>query len=335
MADASSFGPSVFTGSGFQDPLNWRSSLENYIEYKGIDDISKKVALFKLRLADSARDWLTTLPADKKDTFAHLLAAFLDRFQPRELEKYRFAKDLFNQKQLEGQSVDTFVTDLKKKAVLVGMDAKSQVWAALNGLLPPISAYVLEHSPESLDDVLRHARVAEMTRCSIGTPDDRVSKQLEQLAQQMTVLNNRMSVMTTSAVEDRKNDISPSHHVSFRDRRSRSPSPYGTAENQNRTPPRTPDAVRRKECTQPYEFRRPQNWPPRNTSQYRDQPARFFNHSGQTSTGQTMREQLGCSRCGLRSGHANPLYCAMINKECYTCGKKGHSFRVCRSSKQY
>jgi predicted NAD/FAD-binding protein len=88
----------------------------------------------------------------------------LETFQPTELEKFRFAKELFDLKQQPEQSVDAFITQIKVKVALVGMDAKSQMWAALNGLLPHISAYVIEHAPEFFDDILKHARIVEMTR---------------------------------------------------------------------------------------------------------------------------------------------------------------------------
>ena len=82
------------------------------------------LALFKLRLSGHARDWLVTVPDAQKDTFEHLSTAFLERFQPKELEKYKFAKDLFNVRQETFESVDEYITKLRKKAALVGLDSK-------------------------------------------------------------------------------------------------------------------------------------------------------------------------------------------------------------------
>jgi hypothetical protein len=96
------------------------------VAYKGLNE-ENQLALFKLRLGETARDWLMALPDDNKDTFAHLSAAFLARFQPKEIEKYKFTRDLFNQKQKPGQSVDAYVTDLRTKAAIVGLDAKSLI----------------------------------------------------------------------------------------------------------------------------------------------------------------------------------------------------------------
>jgi len=86
------------------------NTLNDYIAYKGVDD-DKPSALFKLRLSGHARDWLVTVPDAHKDTFEHLSIAFLARFQPKELEKYKFAKDLFNVRQESFESVDEYITN--------------------------------------------------------------------------------------------------------------------------------------------------------------------------------------------------------------------------------
>jgi hypothetical protein len=77
------------------------------------------------------------LPDDQKDTFEHLTTAFLERCEPKELEKYRYAKEPFSQKQEAAETVDSFVTKLRKKAEIAGLDVKAQIFAALNGLRPP------------------------------------------------------------------------------------------------------------------------------------------------------------------------------------------------------
>ena len=328
MAESLTIGPSLFDGSSSQDPQMWISGLQDFIKYKGLDD-DKSLALFKLRLSSNARTWLTTLPAGKQDTFGHLKTAFLERFQPQELEKFRFAKELFNQKQQPGQSVDSFITDLKSKASLVDMDAKSQLWAALNGLLPHISAYVLEHTPESLDDVLRHARVVEMTRGSANhTTDDCISKQLDSLAQQMSSLTTKMNSMTTAAISNSSNNNS--RHVTFNEPRSRSISPARYDSNQQINA----------RNVQPR---------PRNDAWQHNQRFNYQSNSyTQRPTGPTyqqqqpdlsrfppqQQQQQPCGRCGRVRGHTNPLLCAALNYTCHHCGKPGHSYRVCRNRQQ-
>jgi hypothetical protein len=330
MAESFSLGPPIFNGTLSQDAKTWLSSLEHFTAYKGIDN-DKKLALFKLRLGETARDWLTTLPAEKQNNFDNLKAAFLERFQPKELEKFRFAKDIFNQKQQPGQTVDAFITELKVKAAVVGMDAKSQLWAALNGLLPQISAYVVEHSPDNVDDVLKYARIAEMTRgITISTSDD-MSLKLEQLTQQMTFLTTQMSSMTAAAIDSRERADTAEKRVTFREQRSRSNSPFRadvTAEAQ------THHQIFRNASninggTQNRTGQRyVQNWQ-RRDNQRPQAPQRF--DSQQNYNSRVTDVQQTCTRCGRAGGHSNPLYCPMLNQTCFSCGKPGHSYRVCRS----
>jgi hypothetical protein len=219
MAEAA-FGPTVFTGSCEQDPEAWHNSLLDYIEFKAIPD-DKRLSFFKLRLADGAKDWLNALPATQKDTFDNLTAAFLARFKPKDLEKYRFAKELLNLRQTTDQSVDQFITILRRKAALAAADEKTQVYSALNGLIPTISGYVLEHNPKTLDDVLTHARVAELTRVMpVGNADD-ITKHLAKITEGMSRLDRTVSNLTTANVYKREASASPGRRqVSFDDERT-------------------------------------------------------------------------------------------------------------------
>ena len=330
MAESMPIGPPTFDGSSAQNPQAWVDCLENFIAYKGLDD-DKQLALFKLRLTHTAHNWLTALPANRQDTFAHLKAAFLERFQPRELEKFRFAKELFTQKQQPGQSVDSYVTDIQLKASFVGMDAKSQLWAALNGLLPHISSYVVERSPENLDDLLKYARIAELSRAGEKTDQTCISKQIDVLTQQMSVLMDKVVNKTTAAVREDKRDTND-RHVTFYDGRSRSPSPY--FERRNKTPQRSLDSSRRFDETkhQPDDYR-PTTYTRQNSTP-RGYQTQFSNYRQPSAPAQTTPTR--CGRCGNPAGHTNPQYCPMIGKACYNCQKLGHSRKMCRSKiRQY
>jgi hypothetical protein len=190
--------------------------------------------LFKLRLGDIARGWLIALPDAQKDTFAHFSTAFLARFKPQDIEKYIFARDLFNQKQQAGQSVDAYITDLKTKAAIVGLDAKSLLYVAISGLRSDLVTYVVQRSPTTLDELLTHARVAELSRAhEVTQTDDKVIKQLDQLSQQMSILTAKMSSMTTATVDSQRSVTPSDRHVTFRENRSRSTSPYSRQESRN------------------------------------------------------------------------------------------------------
>jgi hypothetical protein len=335
MAESCSFGPSLFTAAPSQDPKVWLASLRDYVAYKGLDE-GKQLALFKLRLGETARDWLMALPDDNKDTFAHLSAAFLARFQPKDIEKYKFARDLFNQKQKPGQSVDAYVTDLRTKAAIVGLDAKSLLYVAISGLSSDIVTYVVQRSPATLDELLTHARVAELSRAhESARADDVVSQRLEHLSQQMCLLTEKMSSMTTATVENRRSrpPTPVDRHVTFSEQRPRSTSPYRREDaayrSASQSPPRQPRGNDYSQYNRQRDWRQPNPTATNQQWQYKDN--RAFNNVRQYTPSRQQNPTF-CSRCGRANGHPNPLFCPMINKECFTCGKRGHSFKLCRSN---
>jgi hypothetical protein len=52
----------------------------------------------------------------------------------------------------------------------------------------------------------------------------------------------------------------------------------------------------------------------------------------QTAGNQAAARQQ-CSRCG-RAAHQNDLYCPMRDRQCFSCGKRGHAYRMCRGGRQ-
>jgi hypothetical protein len=220
------------------------------------------------------------------------------------------------------------------------MDAKSHVWTALNGLLPQISAYVIERSPQTLDDVIKFARIAEMTRCSsTARSDDAVIDQLEKLSQQMLQLTTKVSTMTTAAVNDAQFATQATRHVSFAEQRSRSISP----QRQNKIPPHSPQNDRH--FTRPQAAVTSQNrqswdsigrdsqfqpkFQPRNSRQANG----FHPSTRQTFVQHQSQLPQSCNRCGPNA-HSNPLYCPMINKPCFSCQKLGHAASMFRMKVQ-
>ena len=63
-----------------------------------------------------------SLPDAQKDTFEHLSTAFTVRFQPKKVDKFRYARELFHDKQEADETVDQFITKLRKKALVVELD---------------------------------------------------------------------------------------------------------------------------------------------------------------------------------------------------------------------
>jgi predicted solute-binding protein len=87
------------------------------------------------------------LPAAARVDFDTLKASFLSRFQPRKLEKYCFATELFKDMKGETQTVDDYLTNLRYKASIAGINPQLLTFVCISGLKPEIKSYVLEHKP--------------------------------------------------------------------------------------------------------------------------------------------------------------------------------------------
>jgi hypothetical protein len=133
MADGS-VKPPVFSGKPDDDADGFVRAFDRYIKYREITDNGKKLNLFAVLLKDNAADWYDALSETSKDTFAHLSEAFAARYQSPDSLKYKCANDLFTKKQAETESVDEYVTRLRKLARLIGADDRILTFAVINGL---------------------------------------------------------------------------------------------------------------------------------------------------------------------------------------------------------
>jgi Retrotransposon gag protein len=332
----------LFFGNVGDDVTIWLNCLKDFIQFKTIV-ADKQLSLFKLRLAGPAQAWMTSLPDGQKDTFEHLETAFQTRFQPKELEKFKYAKELFNERQLPGQSVDEFITQIRKKSTIAGVDNSTLAFIIINALTPNISSYVLENEHDTIEKILQHARVAELTRSSAPSyTEGAVSQQISTLTEQVSRLNQKIAGLSIAVVDD-----SPmKRQVSFEDVRGRSQSPmhretrersgdrererypyqrnqYGENRERSNFRHQNDSANKNQQFSRPSfrNYQRPEQNMGNDRSSYR---------SGPTSVDR-QRSTNTCATCGYAS-HANPLYCSMLNKRCYKCQAVGHGSRVCRAS---
>jgi len=94
MAEDRTLLPDRFSGAPKEKTAEFWRRLETYLEYKRSDN-GDKLRLATAVLVLTARDWLQNLPEERKDTFAHLKAAFAEKFiQPARVLKcyYRVQK---------------------------------------------------------------------------------------------------------------------------------------------------------------------------------------------------------------------------------------------------
>jgi hypothetical protein len=248
----------------------------------------------------------------------------LERYKPKELEKYRYAKELFSQKQEASESVDSFVTKLRKKAEIAGLDVRAQIFAALNGLRPESASFVLEHPPlDALDDVLKHARLAEITRDTIGrASENTVVQHLSCISDEMAQMNAKLSQMTTAAATQ---GDTVSCNAFNEKRQQQRPQSGGNAGSPFRAE-RQQASGNRGFQNQGRTDRPPTMASARGAGAQMQQPQAAVKQAAAAA------RQHG-TRCG-RAPHQSDLYCPMRDRTCFSCGKRGHAYRMCRSGRQ-
>ena len=309
MTEATSMLPN-FSGTGDHNAADWLSLLNDYVAYKGLNEATR-LSFFKLKLSQVARNWLLALPDAQKDTFDHLATAFNQRFAPRELDRHKLVTELFNVRQKADESVDAYIAKVARRAQILNIGDQMAVHAAKNGLLPPISAYVLENQANTLDEVLQHARVAEVTRASPFKTENELQHQIAKLSDEVLAISAQMNRLTTAAVRERE------------------PSPMKTTRNVTFAPQQGPSTSRRYEQTY---YRPRQNRQPFN-GQSPSQPR----EGDQDNTQDGERPTQGnlatndCHRCARRNGHPQGVPCPMMGQACFRCGKLNHAARCCRS----
>jgi len=71
------------------------------------------------------------------------------------------ASEMLNRMQLPGESVDTYVTNIRKFARAVGVEGDQLRYAIQRGLRPALLAHVIQSQPSTVYELIRAARVAE------------------------------------------------------------------------------------------------------------------------------------------------------------------------------
>lgn len=294
--ESSSLIPPKFTGTG--DVESWIYAFENYCFYKGETD-QRRCALLPLLLSEQAFDWFQILDASKKMQYSTLRAALIERFGNSPLTRHKTARQLFERKQGNGESVDTYVAQMLKLASSLGDDRQQfALYAIVSGLRPQIATYVAQNRPQTIQELLEHGRVAELTTTE-RTDEPVLIKAVADLKSEIAKLGTSMQQSSTNAsasafqpticpVNQRfDNPEQPQRRTNTRDNQSYNQGP-----------------------------RRRQQW---NSGMPR-QPT-----SGHGSTGLSE-----CLRCGLF--HTHPQSCRALGATCFYCGKLNHFRSKCRAA---
>ena len=317
-AASDSVKPPSYCGKTDEDADSFMKQFKRYAVYREIEaDDGKQLKLFSVILKESASDWLDALPNASKDTFAHLKEAFEQRYQTTTAIKYRSAKDIFARKQAVNESVDDYVTKMRRLGGLINVPDNILCFAIINGLKPYIASHVTQANPDSVSSILEAARLAELTAPAAASFDDSaICKQMSEMQSEMRRLGQRLDRATTVSVSPSRSPTPERRSVSF----DVSPTkPFSGQQQRQQLVGR--DSHRGGRFKQDGQRWQQQQQQPQQQRYAPRQDARDpFN---QTSTGQ-------CSRCGRN--HAPHNFCPAKNKLCNFCQKPNHFAVVCRAA---
>lgn len=323
-----------FKGEGTSDARMWLDRFTRLARIKGWNR-EQKLAHFPLFLAhnSAASRWYDGLPQDLQTNWANLSDAFTERFQPTEGKRLTLLYEFQNRKLQPGESVDTFMDDIRAKGNLLDKNENDLIDTIVMNLPPNLKSYVVSRDPDTIQDVIRHTRMAESlygqeTPATVNATmlDDLCDKICNKLATRsdLNVLNNATLQNSSSSpsVDELEQFEPPPEGYRPPPRAYRPPASYQPPQRyqgrqQSYRPPPQP---RRLPPTQS----RPSAAPP-------SQGHRLPPYSGPYRAGQSFTSQnITCFRCG---GNHYATSCRHIGSQCRFCKIFGHLQRVCRRAR--
>ena len=317
--------PDHFRGLDTEDAVAWMRDLEHWGAFKNMNN-EKILGLMPLLLKDGARLWFDALHNDIRGDFRRVREAFLEQYRRDRATRWRDAASVWATTQQPHQSVDSYLTDIQKKAMKTAMTDEQLRFSVIHGLRPDIRQMVVQHDPETLADVTRWAKIAESSRMedASSTGVDSLLRKLEERLDQIQI----REVGSTNPSAERRGSVSPARRVSF-------------ASDTTAPATRSPSLVRRSFSSVGTNYGGQggsdrenfgRNGPGQSWSYGRRQ--RMGNNRGGQQNGGRQYSNQGhnegqCFRCGRN--HGNFQNCRATNLRCYGCGRIGHVVSVCRS----
>lgn len=303
-----SFAPKPFTGTPADEDVDtWLKQLEGYVEFRALD-VATKLQLFKMLLKGLAAEWLRSLPNDTTNDYNSLVDAFRERFALSDVQLCQKASHMWGREQQSSETVDAYVSDIRKTARQLQMTDESMLrFAVIRGLRPAIRLHVLQSNATTLEEVIKAARTAEAANQSV--PDS--SSAVTELTSTVKQLVEAMKSSPTIASASESVTVVSNERM---DRRSTSP-------RRVRFEPST--SVANTSGDRTYGRHQP-------TEQYNG--GRFNNRRSYPRGNNTYRPSgnsaYDCRNCSRQ--HTAGL-CAARNVQCFNCSKRGHFARACRS----
>ena len=264
-----------------------------------------RIDFLAVLLRDDAGDWFDTLSVVTRSSWAATKEAFELRFKDSELMKWRKASDLWNRVQSPDESVDSYVTSMKKLARSVGVEGDQLRYVIQRGLRPQLLGHVIQKQPVTVDELVAAARVAEAAVKAVASATasesslDRVVAELTANRQAAERNTEELRRFASQLVDKSISNIGGSS----------APAP------QRAPAPRRVTFAPEQRRTQPV-----------------GQPRQLFGRRA-SQTQERPRTATNCQYCG-GTHWPGPQYCRAANVQCYSCGIRGHFKNLCRRGRR-
>jgi hypothetical protein len=345
-----SFQLTSFTGAANNPDKadEWLEQFEKYTQFRGIDG-EKKLQLFQLLMKEQALIWLRSLPAATKNNLNLLMEEFKLRNAPSIVDKWQRTRDIWSRQQSANESVNDYIAFMQAAAQKAGMDENALVHPIIRGLKPDIRLFVLHNGAQTVQDILRAARISEAAHSADTNNSDQMSEMaanIKQLLVKMATQESKPVAEPTTTVrsvtfaqsaigEEKK----PSRDYRTYSPTTRSTSPGDGDRRPDRSSSRSPQRYSPGEYASrsTYDDRPPTQPQPTGTFRaYRGmsspRPPYNSTYRNQSSYGDDRQRLSGndCHFCG-RAHQLGRAFCPAANLSCYKCRKIGHMARCCQS----
>jgi hypothetical protein len=238
-----SFLPQPFKGHADESSDDFLNQYEQYVKFKHLNDAAQ-CELLPLLLKGQAYEWYRGLSADNTNTYDALKTAFEARFKPSAKTKWQRIDSLWERKQHSNETVDEFVSEMRKLARNARLSDDLLREAIIKNFRLDIRRFVVQSKDDTIEDIITAARTAELVEAPASGDNTwtQIAREMKesqiQMQQEVRALSNKMDKMSVSQIAPRDTrspgrsaSPSPARHVSFDDERR------GSRNNQDRRQP--------------------------------------------------------------------------------------------------